>query len=208
MTGERTACLNALIALLQIVDLGIDARKPSTGQQIAEASRWRTRAEDLATATARAEATRLAKRIVALEEELAANHKGMEALVRATPAAGLPDKAGIGPVTAAIAITAWSHPGRVRSEAAFACLAGVNPIPALREHHAAPAQPRRRPATEPSTAHGGRHPHAHGPRYSRLRRKRRAEGRTTTEIRRCIKRCLARHIYRHLTAAHAQAPAT
>jgi transposase len=34
------------------------------------------------------------------------------------------------PVTAAIILTAYSHRGRVRSEAAFAALAGVNPIPA------------------------------------------------------------------------------
>ncbi len=40
------------------------------------------------------------------------------------------DKPGIGPVTAAVTLAAWSHPGRVRSEAAFASLAGVNPIPA------------------------------------------------------------------------------
>lgn len=37
---------------------------------------------------------------------------------------------GVGPVTAAIVIVSWSHPGRVRSEAAFAALAGTCPIPA------------------------------------------------------------------------------
>lgn len=36
---------------------------------------------------------------------------------------------GIGPATAAVVIAAWSHPGRIRSEAAFAALAGTNPIP-------------------------------------------------------------------------------
>ena len=33
-------------------------------------------------------------------------------------------------MTAAVALTAWSHLGRIRSEAAFASLAGVSPIPA------------------------------------------------------------------------------
>ncbi len=33
-------------------------------------------------------------------------------------------------MTAAVALTAWSHPGRLSSEAAFASLADVNPIPA------------------------------------------------------------------------------
>ena len=36
------------------------------------------------------------------------------------------DEAGIGPVNAAEIVCAWSHPGRVRSEAAFAALAGCH----------------------------------------------------------------------------------
>lgn len=37
---------------------------------------------------------------------------------------------GVGPITAATLLIAWSHPGRLRSEACFARLAGVAPIPA------------------------------------------------------------------------------
>jgi transposase len=37
---------------------------------------------------------------------------------------------GVGPICAAALLVAWSEPGRVRSEAAFARLAGVAPIPA------------------------------------------------------------------------------
>jgi hypothetical protein len=37
---------------------------------------------------------------------------------------------GVGPIVAATVLCAWSHPGRVHSEAAFAMLAGVAPIPA------------------------------------------------------------------------------
>ena len=51
-------------------------------------------------------------------------------LVHAGPAAGLPEETGIGPVSAATVLVAWSHPGRVRDEAAFAALADVGPIPA------------------------------------------------------------------------------
>ncbi len=40
------------------------------------------------------------------------------------------DEVGIGPIVAAQLIVSWSHPGRVRSEAAFAKLAGVAPIEA------------------------------------------------------------------------------
>ena len=42
----------------------------------------------------------------------------------------LVDQSGIGPICAAQIICAWSHHGRLRSEAAFAALAGVAPIPA------------------------------------------------------------------------------
>lgn len=38
------------------------------------------------------------------------------------------EQPGIGPVTAAVALISWSHHGRVRSEAAFAALAGVSPV--------------------------------------------------------------------------------
>lgn len=41
----------------------------------------------------------------------------------------LPD-VGVGPITAAQILVSWSHPGRFRSEAAFASFAGVSPIPA------------------------------------------------------------------------------
>lgn len=64
MTNERTATVNALTALLRVAALGFDARKALTARQIVEVSRWRTRVEDLATATARTEAIRLAKRAV------------------------------------------------------------------------------------------------------------------------------------------------
>jgi len=37
---------------------------------------------------------------------------------------------GIGPISAAQVLVSWSHAGRLRSEAAFAALAGVAPIPA------------------------------------------------------------------------------
>ena len=39
------------------------------------------------------------------------------------------DLPGVGPVVAGMILLAWSHPGRVCSEAAFAALAGISPIP-------------------------------------------------------------------------------
>jgi len=126
----------------------------------------------------------------------------MTVLVRQSRAAVLLERTGIVPMTAAIALTAWSHPGRVRSEAAFACLAGVNPIPASSGN-----------TTRHRLNRGGdrrlnRALHmativrmTHDPETRAYVEKRRAEGRTTKEIRRILKRYLARQIYRTLNAA-------
>jgi len=202
MSTERTAAVNALTALLRVTDLGIDARRALTGTQIATVAAWRTRTENLAVATARAETIRLAKRVVALDEELKASSKQMTELVEHSPARVLLEQPGIGPVTAAVALAAWSHHGRLRNEAAFASLAGVNPIPAssgntVRHrinrggdrrlnralHMAIVTRMRMDPATRAYVE------------------RRTAEGRTSKEIRRCLKRYLARQIYRQLNAA-------
>jgi transposase len=45
-------------------------------------------------------------------------------------APALLEEPGVGPIVAAQLLVAWSHHGRVRSEAAFARLAGVAPLPA------------------------------------------------------------------------------
>lgn len=203
MTGERTSTVNALTALMRVIDLGIDARRPLRSKQILEISRWRPREEPLAQATARAEATRLANRVVALNDELTANQKAIATLVRATPAAELLDKTGVGPITAAVCLTAWSHHGRVRSEAAFACLAGVNPIPAssgntVRHRLNRGGDRRLNRALHMATITRM----IHDPTTREYVERRRAEGRTTKEIRRCLKRYLARQIYRHLNATN------
>jgi len=204
MTTERTASINALTALLRVTDLGIDARKPLTARQVSEVAHWRARAEALAVATARTEAVRLAKRVRELDHELSANQTQMTCLIRDRKTAVLLDKTGIGPITAAVVLAAWSHAGRVRSEAAFAALAGVNPIPASSGN-----------TTRHRLNRGGdrrlnRALHmavitrmTHDPRTRAYVERRRAEGRTTKEIRRCLKRYLARHLYRTLNSLHA-----
>lgn len=205
MTGERTAAVNALTALLRAAALGIDVRRPLTAKQISEVAQWAARVEDLATHTARAEAVRLAKRVVDLNGELSANQTQMLALIRDSKAAELLDKTGIGPITVAVVYAAWSHAGRLRSEAAFAALAGVNPIPASSGN-----------TTRHRLNRGGdrrlnRALHmavitrmTHDPDTRAYVERRQAQGRTTKEIRRCLKRYLARQLYRTLERLHAQ----
>ncbi|WP_372697285.1 IS110 family transposase [Arthrobacter sp. JSM 101049] len=204
MTLERTAKVNALTALLRIVDLGIDARRPLTDPQIAEVSHWRTRDEALAEATARAEAVRLAKRIAALDAEAKDNHVRTTELLEASPAAPLLKETGIGPVTAAVVYTAWSHLGWVRSEAAFAALAGVNPIPAssgntVRHRLNRSGDRRLNSALHMVTVVRT----VHDPATRAYADRRKAEGKTPREIRRCLKRYLARRLYRALNSLHA-----
>ncbi len=202
MTSERTASINALTALLRVLDLGIDARKPLTGHQITEVAKWRTRTEDIAAVIARTEAVRLAKRIVDLDDELAENVKATTALLKQSPARVLLDKPGIGPVTAAVAMTAWSHDGRLHSEAAFASLAGVSPVPASSGNtvrHRLNRGGDRRLNKALHMAVIVRMTHDADTKAYVERRL--AEGLTKREIRRILKRYLARQIHRALTAA-------
>lgn len=201
MTTERTAQINALTALVRTVDLGIDARRSLAKTQIAEIGKWRERNEDIAHAIARAEAVRLAKRVATLSEELARNTATMAELIKQSPARPLLDQPGIGPVTAAVAMAAWSHHGRLRDEAAFASLAGVNPIPAssgniIRHRLNRGGDRRLNQALHMAVVTRM----AHDPRTRIYVERRRGEGRTPREIRRLLKRYLARQIYRQLNA--------
>lgn len=201
MSTERTATINALTALLRVTDLGIDARRPLTTSQVTTIAAWRARAEDLATSTARWEATRLAKRVTELDEDLKAITRRITDLLRQSPARTLLDQPGIGPITAAVSLTTWSHLGRVRSEAAFASLAGVNPIPAssgntVRHRINRGGDRRTNRALHMATVTRMRM----DPTTRAYVERRTAEGRTTKEIRRCLKRYLARQIYRQLNA--------
>lgn len=200
MARDRTAAINALTALLRIVDLGMDARKSLTVTQIKTIAAWRERDEEFGVQTCRREATRLAKQILTLQEQMADNHAEIQALVQAVQPTLL-EIYGIGPVLAAIILTAWSHPGRVRSEAAFAALAGTCPVPAssggttrFRLNRGGDRQlnkaiytialirMNRDPATRDYVA------------------RRTSQGRTKKEIIRSLKRYITRQIFRHLNS--------
>lgn len=206
MTDERTAKVNALIALVRSVDLDIDARHALTPDQITTVAHWRTRREELAASTARTEATRLAKRITTLDIELKDSHVRITEMLEATPAAPLLEETGIGPVNAAVVYTVWSHLGRVRSEAAFAALAGVNPIPASSGNTVRHRLNRGGDRRLNSALHMAVVVRmAHDPATQEYADRRTTEGKTPREIRRCLKRYLARHLYRALNALHASA---
>lgn len=200
MDGQRTADRHALTALARTMDLGLDARKAITDQQLRTIAAWRERPTDgISTKVARSEARRLATAVLHHTSSLDTNRAALAQLVDQM-APGLQDLRGLGPVTGAIILTAYSHRGRIHSEAAFAALAGVNPIPAssgnttrhrLNRHgdrqlnQALDIIARTRMASDADTR-------------AYLDR-RTQEGKTRREIRRCLKRIIARQIYRKLT---------
>ncbi|MFF4828895.1 IS110 family transposase [Streptomyces sp. NPDC001312] len=117
-------------------------------------------------------------------------------------AALLVEETGIGPVTAATVLVAWSHPGRIRNEAAFAALAGVSPLPAssgnTTRHRLNRGGDRRLNRALNVIAMVRM---VHHPQTRAYADRRRTEGKTDREIRRCLKRYLARRLYRHLNSA-------
>jgi transposase len=140
----------------------------------------------------------LARRIEAATAEAAELEREILAHVRAL-APQLLEEPGVGPIVAAQLLVAWSHRGRVRSEAAFARLAGVAPLPASSGQ-----------TTRHRLSRGGDrqlnralhtvvlHRRQHDPQTRDYIARRVAEGKSRREATRLLKRYLARHLYRLL----------
>jgi transposase len=149
------------------------------------------------------EIRRLATALRELHQQLRTNRKAILDLV-AEMAPGLTDRVGIGPISAAQVLVSYSHPGRCRNEAAFAALAGVNPVPA------SSGKTNRHRLNRGGDRQLNRALHAIAltrirccPRTRDYVTRRRAEGMTTREIRRCLKRYIARELFHSLTTAMA-----
>lgn len=131
------------------------------------------------------------------------NKADMVLLIKNSPAAPILEEPGIGPVTASVVLTVWSHLGRVRSEAAFAALAGVNPIPASSGNttrHRLNRGGDRRLNQALHMAVVNKLQYDSETRAYVTRRV--AEGHSKREILRIIKRYLARRLFRMLNALH------
>jgi transposase len=108
---------------------------------------------------------------------------------------------GVGPISAAQLVISWSHPGRLRNEAAFARLAGAAPIPASSgqtvRHRLDRGGDRKLNRALQTIILTRRRQH---PATIAYIERRRHEGKTSRESVRCLKRYLARHLYRLLEA--------
>jgi transposase len=218
--GQRAALQMLLTARRAAVEAGADAQRQlhamvvtapetvrarfrgqSTRIMLVTATRLRpasAAAGDVEVFTSLTVLRELARRVRFLEAEAAAHEKAIRAIVRAWR----PDLlalTGVGPIVAATVLAAWSHPGRCRNDAAFAMLAGAAPIPAssgktvrYRLNRSGNRQLNRAlhsivltrlQKDEPTQAYAER---------------RRAQGKTDREIKRCLKRYVARELYRIL----------
>ncbi len=137
-----------------------------------------------------------ARRALALEAEAAELEAQLEPLVKQA-APTLLDEPGVGPVSAAQLLCSWSHAGRLRSEAAFAALAGVAPIPA------SSGQVTRHRLNRSGDRQLNRALHTiivsrqvHHPETQAYVARRTVEGKSPREIKRCLKRHLARRLFR------------
>ena len=140
----------------------------------------------------------LARRIQAATLE-AAELQARDPRPRAGARTQLLDEPGVGPIVAAQLIVSWSHKGRVRSEAAFARLAGVAPIPAssgqtIRYRLSRGGDRQLNRALHTVILHR----RLHDPATRDYIARRVAEGKTRRDAVRLLKRYLARHLYRVL----------
>jgi len=208
LATRRSAVEAVTTAQRQLFSLAIAAPEPLRAKmrdrKLPEmtqiASRFRVQPTwDTETATTARMLRDLARRAQVLQAEADEHKKQIRAIVQSWRADLLAQK-GVGPIVAATILCAWSHPGRVRNEAAFAMLAGVAPLPANSGkvttryrlnrygdrqlnralHTIALSRQRYDQATKNYTA------------------RRTAEGKTPREIKRCLKRYIARDLYRQL----------
>jgi transposase len=140
----------------------------------------------------------LAMRIAAATSEAEELERELLAHVRVL-APALLDEPGVGPIVAAQLIVAWSHHGRLRSEACFARLAGVAPVPAssgqTQRHRLSRGGDRQLNRALHTIA---LHRRQHDPATRDYIAGRVAEGKSKRDATRLLKRYLARHLYRLL----------
>jgi hypothetical protein len=78
---QRTACRNALTALLRIANLGVDARRAVSDAQVTAIAAWRLTGGSPATKIARTEARRMARAIADYDKQLRENSSALSKLV-------------------------------------------------------------------------------------------------------------------------------
>ena len=209
LTARRSAVQAATDAQRQLHALVVAApdalrgrlRGLTTPRLVSACGRLRLRADlDSETAATAASLRALARRIQLLDCEIADHTQAITTLVRAWRP-DLLTRCGVGPIVAANVLCAWSHPGRCRTDAAFAMLGGAAPIPA------SSGQTVRVRLNRSGDRQLNQALHLivltrlrYDPATRAYAQRRRAQGKTNREIRRCLVRYVARQLYRLLEA--------
>jgi transposase len=219
-TGHRAALQTRLTTRRSAVQASTDAQRQlhalvvaapdalrgrlgglTTRQLVTTCGRLRLRATwDAETRATTASLRALARRIQRLDAEIADHTRAITTLVQAWRP-DLLTRCGVGPIVAATVLCAWSHPGRCRSDAAFAMQGGAAPIPAscgqtvrVRLNRSGDRQLNQALHVIVLTRL------RYDPATRAYAQRRRAQGKTNREIRRCLVRYLARQLYRLLQA--------
>jgi transposase len=202
--GERTRTINQARALIVTGpdDLRTRFTQHTAASLVAGLASLRPRPGDVVGYATRIALRELGRRAEFLDGQLERLDDLIVPLVTAR-APGLLALYGIGPNTAALLlIAAGDHPGRLRSEAAWAHLCGVAPIPAS---SGKTVRHRLNPGGDRQANHA-----LWRIVFTRLgsdtatrayAERRTAEGKSKAEIIRCLKRYVAREVYPHLRTA-------
>jgi transposase len=207
LATRHSACVAKVSATNQLKALIIGApeelraelRRLASRQQIARCAALRDRPARSLEHRMTVRALRsTARRIQLLVAEAAQLRAELERLVAAV-APWLLELPGVGPISAARVLVSWSHAGRLRSDAAFAALAGANPIPA------SSGQVVRHRLNRGGDRQLNRALHTivlarlrDDPQTRAYAARRRAEGKSVRDIRRCLKRAVARQLFKLL----------
>ena len=197
--AARTAAICHLKALVVTAPEGLrqQLRPLTTGALVNHCAAMRASSRRNAEQAATVSALRsTARRVRALTTEEKQLKQQIETIVR-TEAPALLEQPGVGELSGAELLIAWSHAGRLRSEAAFASLAGVSPIPA------SSGQVTRHRLNRGGDRQLNRALHVivlarlrHHPETRAYMRRRISEGKSYREVRRCLKRFVARRLFK------------
>jgi transposase len=205
LPARRTAVETRKVALVQLRSLIVTApdglrdelRRLPLGELLNRCSRFRCSSSRTPAQLAAILVLRtLARRIQAAAAEAEMLEREIQSHVRAL-VPELLDEPGVGPIVAAQLIVSWSHRDRINSEAAFARLAGVAPLPAssgLTSRHRLSRVGDRQLNRALHTI--VLHHRQHDPATRDYITRRIAEGKSTRDATRILKRYLYRHLYR------------
>jgi transposase len=205
LLARRTAVDTRKVALVQLRSVIVTApdelrdelRRLSLGELLNRCSHFRRSSSRTPAQLATILVLRtLARRIQAATAEAETLEREILSHVRAL-VPKLLEEPGVGPIVAAQLIVTWSHRDRIDSEACFARLAGVAPLPAssgLTSRHRLSRGGDRQLNRALHTVI--LHRRQHDPATRQYIARRVAEGKTSRDATRLLKRYLARHFYR------------